>query len=94
MDVRSQRVRPLAAALRDLHAERRLTVSLEEILSSLLHMHANRMLRSAARAQEAVLYTLLACHYDSQLARQGLKGAARLRALEARAAEASKISRP
>jgi hypothetical protein len=38
-------------------------------------MHANRMARSAARAQELVLYDLLTRHYSSQAARQRKMGA-------------------
>jgi hypothetical protein len=33
-------------------------------------MHANRLLRSAQREQEAVLYDLLARYYESEVARK------------------------
>jgi thiopeptide-type bacteriocin biosynthesis protein len=71
---RSERVRPAAAALQRLAGRGELSRPLSSIVGSLLHMHANRMTRSAARAQETVLYSMLAAHYDSELARQGIKG--------------------
>ena len=40
-----------------------------DFAGSLLHMHANRILRSNARAQELVLYDFLARLYESQAAR-------------------------
>ncbi len=42
---------------------------LASIAASLLHMHANRLLRSEQRAQELVLYDFLLRLYDSELAR-------------------------
>jgi hypothetical protein len=47
-----------------------LTVPIEEIAASLLHMHANRALRSANRAHEMILYRFLEKAYASQLARR------------------------
>jgi thiopeptide-type bacteriocin biosynthesis protein len=47
----------------------RLSVSLAELAPSYLHMHANRLLRSAQRAQELVLYDWLSRLYDAQAAR-------------------------
>lgn len=44
-------------------------LNVEDLAGSYLHMHANRMLRSAQRAQELVLYDFLARHYESLLAR-------------------------
>jgi thiopeptide-type bacteriocin biosynthesis protein len=49
----------------------RLAVPLVELAPSYLHMHANRVLRSAHRAQELVLYDFLARLYESQAARSG-----------------------
>jgi hypothetical protein len=40
-----------------------------ELAASYLHMHANRLLRSAARAQELVLYDWLYRMYEAQAAR-------------------------
>ena len=48
----------------------RLTVPPEEIAASFLHMHANRCLRSAHRAQEMILYRFLEKSYASMLARR------------------------
>ncbi|HMV82900.1 MAG TPA: lantibiotic dehydratase, partial [Blastocatellia bacterium] len=65
---RSIRLREIAERLRA--AEGRLTNTLPDIAAGLLHMHANRMLRSAHRAQEMVIYDLLTRLYSSRLARQ------------------------
>ena len=46
-----------------------LTVSLSELAPSYIHMHVNRLIRSAQRAHELVLYDLLARLYESKLAR-------------------------
>lgn len=52
-----------------LHAGQ-LTVPIAELASSYVHMHLNRMFRSAANAQEVVLYDFLARTYDSRLAKE------------------------
>jgi lantibiotic biosynthesis protein len=67
---RSERIAPLAAGLRNLADTGRLGVSLPDLAGSLLHMHANRLSRAAARAQELVLYDYLCRHYTSLRARQ------------------------
>ena len=41
-----------------------------ELALSLAHMHVNRMLRSAQRAQELVIYEMLGRAYRSQAARR------------------------
>ncbi len=64
---RSWRIAPLVERLRA--REQRLTVSLDHLLWSHAHMHANRLLRGAHRAQELVLYDLLDRVYTSRLAR-------------------------
>jgi thiopeptide-type bacteriocin biosynthesis protein len=66
---RSGRLAPVAAGLNALEAEGRLGMPVAALAGSFLHMHANRMARSAARAQELVLYDLLGRHYASQVAR-------------------------
>jgi len=66
---RSERLAPL---IRDLEAsakDGRLTQPLASIARSYVHMHVNRMLRSAQRAQEFVLYDFLARVYESRAAR-------------------------
>jgi len=64
---RSRRLAPLVERLRA--REERLSVSLDDLLWSYAHMHANRLLRGAHRAQELVLYDLLDRVYASRLAR-------------------------
>jgi thiopeptide-type bacteriocin biosynthesis protein len=64
---RSRRLAPVVERL--LEREQRLSVSLDGLLRSYAHMHANRLLRGAHRAQELVLYELLHRVYASRLAR-------------------------
>jgi thiopeptide-type bacteriocin biosynthesis protein len=67
---RSADLRPIVAELHRAEAQGQLNPPLEEIAWSYLHMHANRLLRSAQRSQELVLYELLDRHYTGQQARQ------------------------
>lgn len=67
---RSQRIAPLAAALHAAERAGRLTQPLSELAWSYAHMHVNRLLRSAQRQQEMVLYDLLTRLYSAQAARQ------------------------
>jgi thiopeptide-type bacteriocin biosynthesis protein len=48
-----------------------LSVSIADLAASYAHMHLNRLLRSAQRAQEMVVYDLLDRIYRSQLAQRG-----------------------
>jgi thiopeptide-type bacteriocin biosynthesis protein len=66
---RSLQIAPIASTLKQLEVEGRLTVPIATLASSYLHMHANRFLRSAARAHELVLYDFLTRTYESRLAR-------------------------
>ncbi len=66
---RSARIGPLGRRLETAWAEGRLTVPVPRLAGSYLHMYANRLLRSAARAQELVLYDFLVRTYRSRLAR-------------------------
>jgi thiopeptide-type bacteriocin biosynthesis protein len=66
---RSERWAAAIVGLREAEAAGRLSVPVTRLAASLLHMHANRLLRSAARAQEMVLYDLLARYYESLTAR-------------------------
>jgi thiopeptide-type bacteriocin biosynthesis protein len=70
---RSQRLVPVAAELRACARQGRLSKPLTELAASFLHMHANRLLRSAHRAQELVLYDFLYRLYQSQTARRAEK---------------------
>ena len=67
---RSRRLRPAVAKLRELEAAGRLWVPLPVLAESYVHMYVNRILRSAMRTQELVLYDFLSRIYRSQLARQ------------------------
>jgi thiopeptide-type bacteriocin biosynthesis protein len=67
---RSRDVAPLAAALARLEAEGRLTAPVREMAPSFVHMHVNRLIRSAARAHEMVLYDFLHQLFTSREARQ------------------------
>jgi thiopeptide-type bacteriocin biosynthesis protein len=66
---RSTRLQPVIAALQADAACGALTLPLTEVVSSYLHMYVNRLLRSAQRAQELVLYDFLGRFYASQIAR-------------------------
>ena len=68
--VRSKHLEATLAELKALDREGRLIAPLAHLASSYLHMHANRLLRSATRAQELVLYDFLNRTYQSRLARQ------------------------
>jgi thiopeptide-type bacteriocin biosynthesis protein len=67
---RSIALAPVAQDLRALADAGGLSVDLSELAMSLAHMHVNRMLRSAQRAQELVLYEMLDRAYSSQAARR------------------------
>jgi thiopeptide-type bacteriocin biosynthesis protein len=66
---RSEKLRPTIAGLHHMAGSGRLSVSLDSLAASYLHMHANRMLRSAQKAQELVIYDFLTRLYESQQAR-------------------------
>ncbi|MBV9093174.1 MAG: lantibiotic dehydratase [Streptosporangiaceae bacterium] len=67
---RSIMLAPVAQELRAVAGAGRLSVDIPDLAMSLAHMHVNRMLRSAQRAQELVLYELLGRAYSSQAARR------------------------
>jgi thiopeptide-type bacteriocin biosynthesis protein len=67
---RSIALAPVARDLRALADAGGLSVDLSELAMSLAHMHVNRMLRSAQRAQELVIYEMLDRAYSSQAARR------------------------
>jgi len=67
---RSEKLVPLGLELRELLDSNRLSIPFTELAPSYLHMHANRMLRSAARAQELVLYDFLLRACRSKMARR------------------------
>jgi thiopeptide-type bacteriocin biosynthesis protein len=70
LEARSQALAPEVQRLHELAAAGRLTVPLSELAASFIHMHVNRLLRSAWRSQELVLYDFLLRHRRSQAARR------------------------
>jgi lantibiotic biosynthesis protein len=69
---RSLQLAPVTAELRRLGRAGRLSATLADIAMSYAHMHVNRLLRSAQRAQELVLYELLDRAYSAQAGRQSV----------------------
>jgi lantibiotic biosynthesis protein len=69
---RSLQLAPVTAELRQLSQAGRLSATLADIARSVAHMHVNRLLRSAHRAQELVLYELLDRAYSSQAGRPSI----------------------
>jgi thiopeptide-type bacteriocin biosynthesis protein len=67
---RSLRLAPAMAELRRLARAGRLSTTMTDLAMSYAHMHANRLLRAAHRAQELVLYELLDRAYSSQAGRR------------------------
>src|SRR5215510_11099811 len=67
---RSTRLAPWVHELRGRERARQLTQPIPELAWSFVHMFANRMLRSAALAQELVLYDWLCRAYQSAFARE------------------------
>jgi lantibiotic biosynthesis protein len=68
-ETRLAKQRVLARDLRTLRKERKSLVTSENLVSSLLHMWNNRMLRTNARQHELVLHTFLGRYYESLAAR-------------------------
>jgi thiopeptide-type bacteriocin biosynthesis protein len=66
---RSRRLTPVFADISSLEAKGDLAVDVEALAPSYVHMFVNRVLRSAQRAQELVLYDFLTRLYESQTAR-------------------------
>jgi thiopeptide-type bacteriocin biosynthesis protein len=66
---RSEKLAPLVAELRALQSRGQLTVQMDDLVSSYIHMFVNRLIRSDARRHELVLYDLLHRLTVSRLAR-------------------------
>jgi len=66
---RSARNAEAIQKLQSLESAGNLSVDIPDLLSSYAHMHVNRLIRSAQRAHELVLYDFLFQLYESQLAR-------------------------
>ncbi|HZD71812.1 MAG TPA: lantibiotic dehydratase [Actinomycetes bacterium] len=69
---RSLQLAPVTAELRQLGRAGRLSATMTDIAMSYAHMHVNRLLRSAQRAQELVLYELLDRAYSAQAGRRSV----------------------
>jgi thiopeptide-type bacteriocin biosynthesis protein len=69
---RSLQLAPVTAELRQLAQAGRLSATLADLARSFAHMHVNRLLRSAHRAQELVLYELLGRAYSSRAGRPSI----------------------
>ncbi len=67
---RSERNAPIFEELRELERAGRLNQSLADMAPSYVHMHVNRIIRSAQRAHELVLYDFLYLLYESKAARE------------------------
>jgi thiopeptide-type bacteriocin biosynthesis protein len=67
---RSERVAGAMAELRKLASAGTLTRTLPDLATSFAHMHVNRLLRGAHRAQELVIYDFLKLLYVSKAARR------------------------
>jgi thiopeptide-type bacteriocin biosynthesis protein len=67
---RSRESTPIIQGLRSARTTGRLRSSVEAIALDYLHLFANRMLRSAQKSQELVLYDFLRRSYESAAARQ------------------------
>ncbi|HEX6184230.1 MAG TPA: lantibiotic dehydratase [Pyrinomonadaceae bacterium] len=66
---RSQQIEPLVDELRKYERDGLLSRPVEELAASYTHMHLNRILRSAHRAQELVIYDFLNRIYESRAIR-------------------------
>jgi len=60
---------PVLAELRAAEQRGQLTVPVADVVPSYIHIHVNRLIRSAQRAHELVRYDLLVRRYESQAAR-------------------------
>ena len=70
LDRRSQRLAPIRDELRDLQAAGKLSLPLEDLATSFVHMFTNRLIRSQGRVHELVLYDFLYRLNQSRAARK------------------------
>jgi thiopeptide-type bacteriocin biosynthesis protein len=75
---RTDRMAPAVAELQRLEQAGRLERPLAELAASFIHMHVNRLLPSAHRAQELVLYEFLKRWYESKIAQLAASTAEKL----------------
>jgi thiopeptide-type bacteriocin biosynthesis protein len=67
---RSERLAPIVDELQEAEWAGRLNQTLADLAPSYVHMHVNRIIRSAQRAHEMVLYDFLYLLYESRAARE------------------------
>ena len=67
---RSERIAPIVAEVNACEQAGRFLVSVKDFVLSCAHMYANRLLRSAHREQELVIYDFLSRLYKSKAARE------------------------
>lgn len=66
----TEQLKTIRAELEEKRATGELTQPIADLAASYVHMHLNRLFRSAQNAQEMVLYDFLARTYDSKLAKE------------------------
>ncbi len=66
----SERLQTIRAELEETRAKGELSQPVADLAASYVHMHLNRLFRSAQNAQEMVLYDFLARTYDSKMAKE------------------------
>jgi class I lanthipeptide synthase len=71
---RSERIRGVARELQAAREAGRISLAAADLLPSFIHLHVNRLLRSAHRAQEFVLYDFLGRLYESRHSRARAAG--------------------
>ena len=69
VNVRRQAILPIAGKLIDLDAAGELQVSLNALLTSMIHMTMNRWFRTKNRLHEMVIYEFLSRYYTSEIAK-------------------------
>jgi thiopeptide-type bacteriocin biosynthesis protein len=69
LDQRSRQMTQAIRKLRELAAEGKLTVNIIHLAQSFAHMHVNRLIRSAQRSHELILYDFLVRIYRMRMAR-------------------------
>ena len=70
LERRSALIEPIATRIKAAERDGLLTCTVSQIVTSLIHMNTNRLLRSAHRAHEAMIYHFLERLYESERARR------------------------
>lgn len=67
---RSERLVPFVSEIDGLERKSLLTVSVQELVENVVHLHVNRVMRVAQNSQELVIFDFLTRLYDSRKARK------------------------